>query len=103
MLKRKTRAVPISFVELRKEVIRHHNGSPRKMNYEVNKRIVDKYLDFVKNNTEFNNDKSDIMITFCDKETESNIDLINERLGTTYRQLYILEVVMYLQEIKNNK
>ena len=98
-MKRPTRYIPKSFANLRKQLLNFFNGSPRKMNYTINERIIDRYFD-IANSLEKDDERGQMMVTLNDQETNDKIDLINNRLGTTYRQLYIIEVTMYLKEIK---
>ena len=92
-----------SFIELRKSILNSiYNNNSLKLNNEINKRIIERFDDIL-DDIEFNNAKKEIVVTEPIEPLSTKINEINDKLGLTYKQLYILEVAMYLKEIKKNK
>jgi hypothetical protein len=92
-----------SFIELRKLILNSiYNNNSLKLNNEINKRIIERF-DNILDDIEFNDNKREIVVTEPAEPISTKINEINNKLGLTYKQLYILEVAMYLKEIKNSK
>jgi|LakMenEpi03May11_1017334.scaffolds.fasta_scaffold00001_29 hypothetical protein len=88
-----------SFIVLRKKLLSIFNNDTVKCTNEINKKIIDRYssvLSYVDLNTE----NTEILVSEMSESDKQSINLIEKKLGTTYKHLYIIEVVLYLKDIQ---
>ncbi len=88
-----------SFIVLRKKLLSEYKNDTVKCTNEINKKIIDRYSNILAD-IEVNNESSEILVSEMNDSDKESIKLIEQKLGTTYKHLYIIEVALYLKDIK---
>lgn len=89
-----------SFIVLRKKLLYAFGNNTIKCTNEINTKIIDRYSKILED-IDVNNDSTEILVSEMSESHKQSIKLIEEKLGTTYKHLYIIEVALYLKEIEN--
>lgn len=92
------RRLPKSFIVLRKKLISAFKNDTIKCTNLINKKIIERYSG-VLDDIEINNESTEILVSEMSESDKESIKLIEQKLGTTYKHLYIIEVSLYLKDI----
>ena len=88
-----------SFIVLRKKLLSEFKNDTVKCTNEINKKIIDRYSDVLEEII-LNTENTEILVSEMNDSDKESIKLIEQKLGTTYKHLYIIEVALYLKDIE---
>jgi len=93
------RRVTKSFITLRKKLLYNFKNNTVKCTREINQNIIDRYSEVI-NCIDIDNNSSEIFVSEMTETEKESIKIIEQKLGTTYKHLYIIEVALYLKNIE---